>query len=296
MNLLEFYDGVDPRTQRFAVVGTPLAHSVSPLIHRAAFQALGMKAVYQAVEVAETDWPDFLDQAKTLPLAGFNVTLPFKQRVAAAFAGSPTDQWVSLAGAVNTVRRTPQGWSLHNTDVGGFLEDLKAQGEPLQGRGVVLLGAGGAARAVLAGLGCSQVGWVAVINRTPANAVRMITEMRIAAQGMSWQVPLRVLEPREGAEEIPRAGLIINATSLGVVQGEPLIDSALLHPGQTVYDLVYRDTDLLVQARARGARTLSGIGMLVRQAAKAFEIWFERPAPMDVMAQAAQKCLSGRSA
>jgi shikimate dehydrogenase len=267
-----------------AVIGSPVRHSLSPVIHNAAFGAAGVDWTFLAFEVAPGAAAAALQGVRTLGIDGISVTMPHKTDVAAAVdACSPV---AARLRAVNTVRRRPDG-SLegHNTDGDGFVAALREAGVEPAGRRVVLLGAGGAARALALALGDAGVADLAVVNRTPAPAERAAS----LAGGVG-----RVA----AADAIADADIVINATPVGMGAGADAVplDPALVGAGQVVVDIIVHplDTTLLRAARERGARTIDGLGMLVHQAAIAFTLWTGQPAPVAVMRSAAERALADR--
>jgi shikimate dehydrogenase len=261
------------RTRVAAVIGHPVRHSRSPAIHNAAFAATGLDWVYVACDVAPGRGGDAVRAAATLGLAGLNVTMPHKTDAAAA-----CDDLTPAAAAlrsVNTVVVRDDGTVLgDSTDGEGFLRSLADRGLDPAGRTVLLLGAGGAARAVAAAL-VARGAQVAVAARRP--------EARDA---------LVVAVPGTGTAEWPTDGpapfdVVVNATPIGMGDDPSLpVEPA---PGQWIVDLVYHpfETPLLRRARDVGAPTVDGLGMLVHQAALAFEQWTGVPPPLDAMRAAA---------
>lgn len=265
------------------VIGSPVRHSLSPVIHNAAFDALGLDWAFVAFEVASGATAGAVEAVRALGLGGMSVTMPHKD--AAARAVDRLSDEAAALGAVNCV--VPVGSELvgENTDGQGFLDAVRLDEDfDPDGRRCVVVGAGGAARAVihaLAGAGASQV---VVVNRTPANA---LTAAALAG-------PVGVLGPPESASD---ADLVVNATSVGMAgEGSPL-PGLTLGAGQLVVDLIYHPsrTALLVEAEAAGARVANGLGMLVHQAAHAFSRWTGEPAPVEVMAAAATARLAERA-
>jgi shikimate dehydrogenase len=253
-------------------------------MHNAAFRALGLDWAYLACEVPGGAVGQALDGARALGLGGMSVTLPHKEAAAAEVDElSPEAQ---ALGAVNTVVPLPGGRLRgENTDGRGFLAALAAdEGFDPSGRRCLVVGAGGAARAVVAALGAAGASEVVVVNRTAARAEA--TAALAAPVG------------RIGTEhEAGFAELIVNATPLGLA-GAGLdalpVDPAHVGPGQLVVDLVPnpRVTPLMEAARQRGAKACGGLGMLVHQGALAFELWTGEPAPVDVMRAAAEEALA----
>jgi shikimate dehydrogenase len=245
------------------VIGDPITHSKSPLIHHHWLAALGIDAHYRACHVRPDDLADYIAARRGDPLwRGCNVTLPHKLAILDHVA-DPGGVGSSI-GAANTVARDASGALFAtNTDAGGFFTPLADA--DLAGKPVVVIGAGGAARAVLFALAQIGVGPVTLLNRNVLKG-----SMLLAAFGLKGQaLPLTA--------RLPAAALLVNASSLGMV-GQPrlALDLEPLPVDALVYDLVYApiETDLLVQADARGLATIDGLDMLIGQAALAFELFF----------------------
>jgi shikimate dehydrogenase len=263
------------------VLGDPVRHSLSPVLHNAAFRALGLDWAYLAFEVPAPQLPAAVAGVRALGLVGCNVTMPHKAGVAALVdRRSPV---ADALDAVNTVVRRGDELEGHNTDGDGFLDALRIdEGVDPAGQRCLVLGAGGAARAVVLALAGAGAADVVVVNRTPSRA-----EAAATLAGPVGRVG--------GAEEAEGATLIVNATPVGMVHAAPgpggdalPIDPARLGPGQLVVDLVYDPptTPLMVAAEHRGAAVANGLGMLVHQAAHAFTRWTGEPAPVPVMSAA----------
>lgn len=274
--------------KRVGIIGYPLSHTLSPAMHNAAFAALGMSDwLYDAMEIPPDIPKHAVNEPRLAGYIGLNVTIPFKEKV---LAYCTPDAKARAIGAVNTIDfRTDIGT---NTDVDGLISDLQVHDVVLAGAKVLVLGSGGAARAAVYGLW--QAGaQVVVVNRTKERADEMLNQLTFSAGVQNVQV----LTLDEAADW--GASLIINCTSVGMyphVEASPWIAGVPFPRGVTVYDMVYRPaiTQLMRQAEQAGGRAIGGLGMLVRQGAKAFEIWTERPAPVDVMMQAAQAALAKR--
>jgi shikimate dehydrogenase len=266
-------------TRLAAVIGDPIRHSLSPTIFNAAFDEVGLDWVYLAFEVAEPDTAAALDAARVLGIEGLSVTMPHKTAVA-RLVDELTPSARTL-DAVNCVVRDGRRLVGHNTDGAGFVASLAADaGFDPAGRACVVLGAGGAARAVVLALSEAGAGQVSVVNRTADRA-----ESTASLAGTVGRVGV--------AGDARRADLVVNATSVGMGGDGCPIDPDLLGPGQLVADLVYHPvtTPLLEAAQARGAATLDGVGMLVHQGAVAFGLWTGRPAPVAAMGTAARAAL-----
>lgn len=260
---------ISAEAQVLGVAGRPIGHSLSPVLHNAALAARGLDAVYVPLEAADID--DLLHAAEALGVRGLSVTAPFKHdALARATAADPATVRI---GAANTLTRAADGWHATNTDVEGFLAPLRAR-RAIRGARVAVLGAGGAARAVVHGLAAEGAD-VTVYARRPEQATS------VAAPGASTGV----WPPDAGSWDV-----LVNTTPVGTapdVDRSPLSAAALGSrlDGRLVYDLVYNParTRLLTDAAERGALTLGGLDMLVAQAARQFEIWHGGAPPIDIM-------------
>jgi shikimate dehydrogenase len=274
---------IDAKTTLVGVMGYPVRHSLSPLLHNTAFAALELNWTSLAFEVAPGRAAGALSGVRALGLAGLSVTMPHKAEVAALVDEcSPVAKALEAVNCV--VNREGTLWG-ENTDGAGFLTSLaRGAGFDPAGRRCLILGAGGAARAValaLAGAGCADV---AVLNRTAARAGAVA-----ALAGEVGRVALLHNDP-----DVAQADLIVNATPLGMAGTGAadeawLVPPSLFHQGQVVADLIYapRPTAWLAAAADAGARTVDGLGMLVHQAAAQLELWTGLPAPVDRMWEAA---------
>lgn len=263
---------------KVGVVGFPIKHSLSPAMHNAAFQALGMQADwhYDAMAIP----PDIADYAVKEPkrhgYIGLNVTIPYKER---ALQWARPDAKARAIGAVNTLDFRDD--TATNTDVDGFMDDLKAHQVVLKDETVVVLGAGGAARAAVYGLW--QAGaTVIVVNRTLQRAQEMLTQLTFSA-GIRGVVTLTL---EDAAEQ--DVSLIVNATSAGMTphtDQSPWLAHVPFPPHVTLYDMVYTpaETQLMRQITQVGGRAIGGLGMLARQGAAAFKLWTGVDAPVSVM-------------
>jgi shikimate dehydrogenase len=270
------------------VIGDPVAHSLSPLLHNAAFDALGLDWVSVAFPVPARSVADALAGMRALRIAGLSVTMPHKQEAAVL-----VDECTAVArrlGVVNCITGTGGRLLGDSTDGEGFVEALRrAAGFDPAGRRCVVVGAGGAARAVVLALAGAGALEVVVVNRTEARAAEAAA---LAAGSGRVGVPA----------DVAGADLVVQATSVGmagVTGGDATatpFDPDLLHTGQVVADLVYHplETPLLAAARLRGAETVGGLGMLVHQAALAVERWTGRPVPVEAMWEAARRGTSTR--
>jgi len=271
---------------RVGIIGFPLSHTLSPVMHNAAFAALGLADWhYDAMEIPPDIPKHAVEEPRRAGYVGLNVTIPFKQAV---MAYCTPDEKARAIGAVNTIDfRTDIGT---NTDADGFIGDLLAHEVRLRDEKVIVLGAGGAARAAVYGL-WQQGAQIVVVNRTKARAEEMLTQLTISA-GVQGAQALTLDEAAEWG-----ASLVVNCTSAGMkpqLDESPWIAGLPFPQGVTVYDMVYRpvQTALMRQAQAAGGRAIGGLGMLVRQGAAAFRLWTGQDAPLDVMRQAAEQALA----
>ncbi len=265
------------------LLGWPVAHSRSPAMHNAAFEALGLNWRYLLLPVAPEDVGDAVRGLRALRFAGANVTVPHKQAVM-SFLDEVTLEAQAI-GAVNTIVNRKGRLVGYNTDALGFLRALREAGFEPRGCRAVVLGAGGAARAIVyALLGARAT--VTVANRTVEKAHRLADEL-----GRLFGARVSVMSlhaSRALARALAEADLLVNATSVGMAPHAdacPLPADVPIPPSLTVYDAVYnpRETMLLQLARRAGARAVDGLGMLLHQGAVAFELWTGVKAPVEVM-------------
>jgi shikimate dehydrogenase len=270
-------------TRVVALLGDPVAHTLSPALHNAAFAALGLDWVYVALRVPPPDLGAALAGVRALGLAGANVTVPHKQTVC-AFLDELVDD-AAVTGAANTIVRRGDRLVGHNTDVEGFRLALRSVvAEGVAGRSVLLLGSGGVARAAALALAREEICGLTVWARSPERAGAV-------AAVAAGHTPLPAAEGRALADlraaDVAAADIVVNATTLGMA-GAGKVPAVLVdnvRVGQIVYDVVYgrRPTALVAAACSRGARTVDGARMLVEQAAVAFGLWTGRQAPRRVM-------------
>lgn len=274
------------KTKLLGVIGHPIEHSLSPVMHNAAIAQLGVDYVYLPFAIAPSDLAAAIHGFQAIGLQGFNVTIPHKQAIMPLLSEiTPVAQAI---GAVNTVWRTEQGWSGTNTDVDGFLAPLRLQDRSWQNINAVILGHGGAARAVVAGcaqLGCNQI---QVVGRN----LEKLKEFQASWQNSPFTMNLSVHSWEDLSALMPTAGLIVNTTPIGMTPHpdvSPLspTDLAQITPDTIAYDLIYtpRPTLFLQQAQTKGAVIIDGLEMLVQQGAAALQRWLDRSVPVDVMRQ-----------
>lgn len=275
-------------TRVVGVIGWPVSHSLSPAIHNAAFDALGMDWVYVPLPVPPGSVPSALTGLPALGLAGANVTMPHKTEIADLLAPALSEEAERLR-AVNTLEVRGGAVVGHNTDAPGFDRFLRRDAalDPL-GVTALIYGAGGAARACALALAQGGASRITVAVREPARA----DALRAALEGLSASVQVIAFEKAQGW----RGELVVDATPIGT-DGIGVPPEPAYAPGMIVVDLTYhpRLTPLQANARAAGAVTFGGLGLLLHQAALSFEIWSGRPAPLEVMSAAAVEAIGDPS-
>lgn len=267
------------RTRIVALFGYPITHSRSPEMHNAAFRALHLDYRYVPFAVAPPALRTAVAGIRAFGMVGANVTIPHKERVM-PYLDELSDE-ARLIGAVNTIHHDRGRLVGHNTDARGFLRAFREETEvSVRGGRFLVLGAGGAARAVVTALALGGAKGVTVANRSRHHARRLVTSCRRAFPATDWSVSeWTALPPSRSFKGL------IHATPLGMHGADPCpISPEWIHPPLAVYDLVYGlRTKLIALAEAAGARAAGGRSMLVHQGALAFTIWTGRRAPLDVM-------------
>ena len=264
----------------FAVIGDPIDHSMSPNIHSAAFRERGMDCSYIAYRIPKGELAEGLEGLKKINVAGFNVTIPHKVDMMRHL--DRVDESCSLIGAANTVTNTDGILKGYNTDMDGFLDPLKERRPDIKGSSVLLLGAGGAARAVVAGFAREKAGHVTIANRTPQKATELAgfaRKMNLGAAGIG------IDQVGEAAQD---HDIIVNATAAGL-RGEAIpVSLEGIGKDAIVYDIVYSpiNTDFIKRAKEEKATIIFGYEMLLGQAARAFEIWHGDKPPHGAMKRA----------
>ena len=283
---------ISAKTKLFALIGDPVEGSLSPAIHNAAFKALGLDCVYLALRVPQAGLADAIAGAKALGLAGLNVTHPHKVAVMGML--DELDESASLVGAVNTIKNEGGRLIGSNTDGEGAVRALEQKVGRLRGKRVLLLGAGGAGRAIAFSLAKAGAK-LTVANRTASKAEELAKSIR---QKLWAEVGLVGLGKVELASAIKSADVLINSTAVGMHPdvGKTLVTADMMHKGLVVNDIVYEplQTRLLREAMKAGASVVDGLGMLVHQGALAFEIWTGRKPPIELMEREARRELRRR--
>ena len=283
-------------TQQVGILGYPLAHSISPAFQQAAFDHYSLPVRYHSWPTPPDRLEEEVRKLRGEDYLGANVTIPHKERVGAYL--DDIDPWARSVGAVNTIVREGGRLLGYNTDSYGFVRSLKERGgfDP-RGKEVLLLGAGGAARAAAFGLSKESIASLTIANRTLGRAQHLADDVR----GPVGQVEAMALTQNDLDEASAGADLIVNSTSIGMshgdAEGRTPLEAPLIPASALVYDMVYNpsETPLLREARRAGARALGGLSMLIYQGAAAFERWTGRDAPVEVMLSAAEEALAGQS-
>ncbi|MFH1387112.1 MAG: shikimate dehydrogenase [bacterium] len=268
------------------IIGHPLGHTISPAMHNAAYKKLGLDYEYIPFDLSPSDLADAIPGLRALHMAGFNVTIPHKEAIL-----SLIDEVTDLAkviGAVNTVKNQDGRLIGYNTDGPGFIDSLKEDaGFDPKGKNAVVLGAGGASRAVSTVLAENKVKTLFISDVAKEKAANL-------AEYLADYFGIKCTSGEIDQKIIDQAGLLVNTTPVGMHPNDnasPLPKSISLKKVGLVYDLVYNplETKLLKDAKAAGCKTCSGLGMLVRQGALAFSIFTGEEPPIEVMWEAARR-------
>ena len=272
----------------FGILGYPLSHTLSPAMQEAAFQSAGIKAYYIVLELSPHYFKTAMRDLRRLPLQGFNITVPHKERIL-PYLDRLTPEAKAI-GAVNTAFKKGSVWVGTNTDVYGFIRSLKQEGKfRPKSKTAIVLGAGGAARAAVYGLAKEGAKTVFVMARRPPKAAKIISDYRRLFP--KTQLRAVTFKQKSLKDLLEGSDLVVNATSVGLrTKDKALIEKSWIPKGSLkrrvlFFDLIYhpKETDFLKKAKARGHRTLSGLGMLVFQGVKAFEYWTGKKASVSTM-------------
>ena len=274
------------------IFGYPISHSISPPMHQAAFDHAEIDASYEAWETHPDDLANGVHKLRDDSYLGANVTVPHKQAVIQHL--DEVDEVATRIGAVNTIINTDGRLLGTNTDAEGFITSLKVFGEiEPAGLDVVLVGAGGAARAAAHAFADAHIGSLTIANRTLDRAQSLVAEIK----DLGADARAIGLQDAEFGSLCARADLLVNSTSVGMLhgpaEGASPVPDGVINAGTVVYDIVYNppDTPLLMAAEKAGARIVGGLPMLVYQGAAAWSRWAGKEAPVDVMFEAARRAL-----
>lgn len=269
-------------TKLTGIIGYPISHTLSPLMHNKAFSLLGLDYVYVVFPVLPTDLAQVVLALPALKIRGVNITIPYKQDVLAHLDEITPE--AKRIGAVNTILVENGRTIGYNTDGKGFIKSLVEEGFNPAGKKILLLGAGGACRSVALSLAWAGADKISVAARSVTKAEAMLNEASLEVETHCYALP--DIQPKV----LEEADLIVNTTPLGMaphLDQMPAISLDYLHPEQWVCDLIYNppETLFLKQAKLKGCKTINGIGMLVHQGAEAFTIWTSHSAPVEEMRQ-----------
>jgi shikimate dehydrogenase len=265
-------------TMTYCIIGDPIHHSLSPAMHNAAFAAKGLNCTYIAFRVSQAELKESIESLRSINIAGFNVTTPHKTQVMTYL--DELESIAKRAAAVNTVNNIEGVFRGYNTDVYGFIEPLRKRQVDFRGMHVLLLGSGGAARAVVVALAeQNSIAKLVIANRDMQRA------HELANLGVGLGLKCEVVPLNRAQDHSPSCDLIVNATTLGMNNESSVIDYEHIQKGSIVYDIVYSPlvTDLIENAKYAQASVVYGYEMLIEQGAKAFEIWTGLSAPRDAM-------------
>lgn len=286
-------------TKYVGLIGYPLGHSVSPAMQQASFDHYKLDLHYEAWETKPSELGNILERVRQPSTLGANVTVPHKEAVMPLM--DELDDLALEIGAVNTIVNRSGRLVGYNTDAAGFLRALRQEGgfEPV-GKGVVLLGAGGVARATSFALARAGAKSLVITDIIAERAHRLASDLeRSLAQGREPAPNIRALfrDDTQFVEALSGCDLLVNCTPIGMKhsnsEGQSPLEAGLIPKGALVYDVVYNpiETPLLADAKRAGARTLGGLAMLVYQGALAFELWTGMAAPIDIMFETAKGAL-----
>jgi shikimate dehydrogenase len=280
---------ISGKTQICGIIGDPVEHTISPAMHNAAFREIGLDYLYVPFRVRRENLADAVKSLMALNIRGLNVTLPHK--VSAMAYLDDIDELARYTGAINTIVNREGYLKGYNTDAPGFINAMAAEKVQPVGKNIVIIGAGGASRAIsfiLADKGAD----LTILNRHPESAQDMADRL----SGL-FRKNIQALElNRENLETVlAQAQILVNTTSVGMYPDSDVspVPAALLKPGLVVVDIIYNPlkTKLLEEAQKRGAKIIGGIEMLVQQGAAAFELWTGQQAPVEIMRKAGLKAM-----
>jgi len=261
----------------FAVIGDPIDHSLSPTIHNAAYRELEMDCTYIAYRVAQGELATGIESLKKIKISGFNVTIPHKIEMMKYLDN--VDNNCKKIGAVNTVLNDDGILRGFNTDMDGFLEPIKRKEIQIKNSKVLMLGAGGAARAIIAGFQKEDAREITIVNRTKSKG----DELASFSSELGLNSSSKSIEDMNDLDS--EFDIIVNASSLGLNGEKNIIPSRLFDEQTAVYDIVYKPikTDLINTANEKKSKIIFGYEMLLGQAIRSFEIWLDKQAPYDAM-------------
>ena len=269
---------INGKTGITGIFGYPIEHTFSPVMHNAAFSNLGLNYCYIPFLVSPEHLKDAVQSIRALNMRGVNVTIPHKQSVMPML--DEIKEEAAFIGAVNTIVNNKGKLSGDNTDGRGFMKSLDEKGIPLDGKYVLINGAGGASRAVSYYL-CKEAKNVSLYGRSPEKVEGLVNDLKIFYSNVTSARSIHNIEEYD---------MIINATPLGMKNDDPLpFDTSLLRSTQTVCDLIYTKTPFIEKAAQQGCTVIDGMGMLLWQGALSFELWTGKKPDIHVMRKALQE-------
>ena len=282
------------KTKLLGVIGNPIEHSLSPVMHNAAIANLDLDYIYLPFPIKSPDLKNAIAGFAAIGLSGFNITIPHKQAIIPLL--SEISDIAQSVGAVNTVWRTNNGWSGTNTDVAGFIAPVKAYNWDWSQTNAVILGNGGAARAVI--VGCFQLGCKSI--HVVGRSLEKLKQFQESWSNAPLPIKINIHPLEELSELISQADLLVNTTPVGMyphVEESPVAPDIMagLRKSAIVYDLIYtpNPTQFLRYAKQQNAIAIDGLEMLVQQGAAALEIWLRQTPPADIMRKSLQEYLRG---
>ena len=288
-------DYITLETKRFGIIGRPVAHSVSPAMQSAAYEAMGLDALYMPFEIPDGKAELAVEAMEIMGFTGCNVTIPYKQTMMPLM--DELDESAAACGAVNTILYKNGKKVGFNTDGLGFVRGMKEKaGFDPRSKRCLVIGAGGAARGVTAALAMAGTSYFRILNREEelSMAKDLSSDMNARRPSIS---SFGATTEENVAEALAACDFVLNATCVGMTPKADAVpfDTSLLEPRHAVFDVIYtpRETRLLREAREKGCKTLSGFWMLIYQGVESIRIWTGLEAPADVMAAAAENCLKG---
>lgn len=274
-------------TRLAALFATPIRHSVSPMMHNTAFQELGIDAVYLAFEVGNEGLPQAIESMRNLEMIGANLSMPNKQ-LAMDYVDEISEA-AQMIGAINTITNEDGKLIGHNTDGIGFMRSLADAEVDVIGQKLTIIGAGGAATAIIVQAALDGVKEIAVYNRKDDYYEAIQKTLAMIAERTGCLIQLHDLQDEASLQvDVAASVLLVNATGIGMKPMDdltPIQDFSVIRPDLAVYDVIYnpRETKFLRLARERGAKTHNGLGMLLYQGAAAFEKWTGQEMPIEII-------------
>lgn len=266
---------ISGKTKVIGIFGYPVEHTLSPAMHNAAFDVLALDCCYVPFLVHPDYLADAVRAIKAMNIRGVNITVPHKEKVIALL--DEVDEEASFIGAVNTVVNTEGKLKGYNTDGRGFMQSVLEHDITLEGKDILIVGAGGASRAIGYHL-CQKAGSLSLYGRTKEKAKKLVNDLSRVRNNVSLS---------EEISDMGKFHIIVNATPLGLNEADPLpFNINQLNKDQVVCDLIYKKTHLLKEAAKKGCITLDGLGMLLWQGVFAFEIWTGIRPPVEIMRSA----------